>query len=274
LCDWDASSLKPGPSRNIDIWHGVLAEIDGLAPPVVLNRRLGELIPAAVTSCALAALDAGELPMLLGGDHRLTYSMLQAVTHRVAGIEVHHFDAHHDAHFSATLNNFSVFRFAADRLRLPVVRYGCREKPPGTPLPALPASAAGGAYVTIDLDYLDPVVLSSVSFPVPVPAGMTCTPATLTAQVAAIGRRLPIAGCDVLEWCGHLATAAERQVVITIIRALAEAAEQSQAADAAAVGSVVTGPVVAGRVASPAAAPVVAAPVVAGPAGPHGPALR
>jgi arginase family enzyme len=237
LCDWDASSLKPGPSQNNEVWRDLLPQIPGLAPPMVLNRRLGELIPSAVASCALAALDGGQVPMLLGGDHRLTYSMLQAVIHRLSGIEVHHFDAHHDAHFSATLNNFSVFRFAAERLRLPVIRYGCREPMPGTPLPTGPTPAAVSAYITIDLDYLDPAELDSVSFPVPVPDGLSCTVGTLTAEIARICAALPIAGCDVLEWCGNRSTAAQRQLVVTIIRALAAAAaRRSAAADLAVSG--------------------------------------
>jgi len=222
VCEWDGSSCKPGPSRNTDVWQDVLAEVDGLAPPVVLNRRLGELLPTALTACVSLILDAGEQPLILGGDHRVSYSALTAVTHCVGSVKVHLFDAHHDAHPGQVLTNFSVFHFATHRLGLRGERYGCREGGP-RPSPAPVAMSPGRAhyaYVTVDLDYLDPAVFSSVSFPVKTPPGMECTVDVLAAEVWRIGGELPIIGCDLVEWCGNRATNEEKQQVITALRAL------------------------------------------------------
>ena len=224
VCDWDASSTKPGTSSNSQVWRELLAEVPGLLPAVVLNRRLGELIPPAVTSCTLAALDAGEIPLLLGGDHRLTYDAVKAVVHRTAGVQVHHFDAHHDAHPSPTLSNFSVFDHLSRNLAVPVVRYGCRESPlptrdPATLPQAVPAQAA---YLSIDLDYLDPDGFSCVSFPVPVPAEGVCTVRSLTALITSIRASQPIVGFDIVEWCGHRANNQERQAVVEVLTALVQ----------------------------------------------------
>jgi len=212
--------VKPGPSGNALVWRDVLREVDGLADPIVLNRRLGELLPAAATACIAAVLADGEKPLLLGGDHRLSYCALTALAHYVGPVEVNLFDAHHDAHPGQTLSNFTVFRFAAERLGLPVHRHGCREQgqhppesrvPPGTPLPH-------HAYVTIDLDYLDPAIFTSVSFPTPTPDGMVCTVDTLAELVADVSCRLPVVGCDVVEWCAERASNDEIDQVSSILR--------------------------------------------------------
>jgi arginase family enzyme len=226
ICNWDGSSRIPGPSGNADAWRPLLSEHPDLHPPLVLNRRLGEAIPPALTACCLAVIDDGQAPLLLGGDHRLTFSVLDAISHRFGRATVHQFDAHHDAHADVMVNNYSVFRYAETELGHHVVRYGCREAPPAHPIrngrrAAQPS--ANSAYVSIDLDYLDPAGFSCVSFPSPVPAGMTCSVDTLVAELRRIGASgPPVVGADMVEWCGDRATDREREQVRRTLSATIE----------------------------------------------------
>jgi arginase family enzyme len=225
ICNWDASSLIPGPSRNADAWRPLLSEHPDLEPPLVLNRRLGEAIPSALAACCLVVIDDGQVPLLLGGDHRLSFSVLDAISHRYGRATVHQFDAHHDAHADVMVTNYSVFRYAETELGHHVVRYGCRETPPTHPIgngrPVLRSSSA--AYVSIDLDYLDPAEFGCVSFPSPVPSDMTCSVDTLVGQLRQIGASGScVVGADVVEWCGDRATDDERDQVRRILRATIE----------------------------------------------------
>lgn len=231
VCEWDGSSIYPGPSRNADSWRRLLPEVGGLADPIVFNRRLGEVIPVALTACVSATLAAGEVPLLLGGDHRLSYSALHAAVHQAGPLAVHLFDAHHDAHASQTLNNFSVFDFAAARLPIDVVRHGVREEP-GPARDHPPVAEPAAAYVTVDVDYLDPAHFAAVSHPLPVPEGATCDVPTLLATVADVAAETPIVGLDVVEWCADRATDAEHDTVLSLLRGLVELAAPAAARNA------------------------------------------
>ncbi|QSB04347.1 arginase family protein [Natronoglycomyces albus] len=221
VCDWDASSRKPGTGYNGPTWHEILDQVEGINAPIFLNRRLGEVIPLAITSLTTSILEAGERPLLLGGDHRLSFSALQAITHWYGHGIVHQFDAHHDAHVTPTLNNYSVFHFVQKRFGLPIERYGCRELP--VPAPIAHVRNPQYSYVTVDVDYLDPVEFSSVTFPETVPETMECTVATLTNQIETISHGPPILGCDLVEWASDRSTPAETSSVLTIVSALVDA---------------------------------------------------
>lgn len=224
VCDWDASSRRGGPGGNGPAWRDLLTGVR-TAGPIVLNRRLGEVLPAALTATVADVLVAGDRPLVLGGDHRLSYSALTAVAHTVGPVDVELFDAHHDAHPGQVLSNFTVFRFVVERLGLGVARHGCREDRPPAPLQQFPP--AGRAYLSVDLDYLDPAGFGSVNFPVPVPVGMTCTPRTLSDGIRAVAAGRPVIGCDLVEWCAERATDAERTVVAGVLADLVGALRSS-----------------------------------------------
>lgn len=218
VCDWDATSSRPGTSANASAWRDLIA-IEPVGAPVFLTRRLGECIPIALTALVCEVVDAGEVPLVLGGDHRLTHSVINGLRHRVSGLDIHHFDAHHDAHRAKTLNNYSFMYFMRD-WGLPVYRYGVRE-PGGDAVAAVgPAGASaerGLSYLTIDLDYLDPEILSSVTYPLPGSAAEGHDPETLCAHVRAISQSTDIVGADLVEWCAPRATVAETEVVAQIL---------------------------------------------------------
>ncbi|CAM3351920.1 arginase family protein [Stackebrandtia soli] len=220
VCDWDASSRKPGTGHNAHVWRELLPEVPGLAAPVVVNRRLGELVPVALTAVVSAALADGERPLVLGGDHRLSFSVLRAVCGYYDRPLVHHFDAHHDAHPSPSISNFSVFDHAARRLGVPVTRYGCREANP--PLPPSPVGPVSSAYISIDLDYLDPKLFGGVSFPEPVPDGLVVTPESLCDNISRIGDEFPVIGADLVEWRADAENPTEVAIVIEVLKGLSK----------------------------------------------------
>ncbi|QVJ01377.1 arginase family protein [Nocardiopsis eucommiae] len=185
-----------------------------------MNRRLGELIPATVTSCVSAVLANGEVPLLLGGDHRLSYSSLQAVNSHVDLSQVHQWDAHHDHHQSLTLNNYSVFHFAQSRLGMNIFRHGLRED--GAPPAQIPERPEKHVYVSIDADYLDPQDFASVSYPLPVKPSMRCDIETLLSEVEEVGRNFEVIGGDVVEWCGHRATEKEKEIVRRLVQGVVD----------------------------------------------------
>ena len=227
VCDWDAGSHLPGPSRNSGIWRDLLADRDDFLPPVVLNRRLGELTPAALTAVTSAVWAAGEPPLLLGGDHRLTSSPLTAAAHHFPRLCVHQFDAHHDHHIAPSLTNYSFMRAVTERIGFEVVRHGCREE--GAP-PTTTRGSDMEVYLTIDVDYFDPKWFTSVNYPVEVPDDSQYDLPTLTQTVHAIAAPARVIGADIVEWCADRATETEiatiRQlltVLSTVLRAASDA---------------------------------------------------
>jgi len=222
VCDWDATSHLPGPSRNSPVWRELLAGCDGLLAPVVLNRRLGELVPTALTAVAGRVWAAGEVPLVLGGDHRLTHAVLTAAVHVFPAVRVHQFDAHHDAHPAPSLTNYSFMRYVVDRLGCEVVRHGCRED--GGPAATAPTHPAAHSYLTVDLDYFDPARFASVNYPVEVPAGEVYDLDRFTTTVATVAGGTRVIGADVVEWCADRASGEEvelvRRVLATLISVL------------------------------------------------------
>jgi arginase family enzyme len=226
VCDWDAASTRPGTSENSLAWRGQLRDVTGIEEPIFLNRRLAELMPAILEAVVGSALAHGEQVIVLGGDHRLTYSVLKVLPHYTpSAFEVHQFDAHHDAHPAGSLSNFSFMHFVEHRLRRNVIRHGCREA--GAPPPK--RSQFGASYITVDVDYFDPAFFGCVTYPVPVPEGMKCNVETFQREIAEIAAGGPVLGCDIVEWQGDRATpeqsAVVHQVLTSLVGVMAERAK-------------------------------------------------
>lgn len=218
VADWDAGGHRPGAGENAHVWRDALADVDGLLPPRVLNRRLGEVLPTALRAVAASVLDAGETPLVLGGDHSVTYPVLHAVAHRFGLVDVHLLDAHHDHHPSPARSNYAVFRFAERDLGVRMVRHGLREPLPDDCPPHDPtADPRRHAYLTIDVDYFDPALVGSVNWPMPVPDGMTCDLQAAGALLDAIARDHVVVGADIVEWCGQRADDDERALVAGLL---------------------------------------------------------
>lgn len=160
---------------------------------------------------AIAGLDS--VPIALGGDHAVTFPIVQGLTARHGPLSILHVDAHPDLYddFGGNpLSHASPFaRIMEGGLASRLVQIGirtlnahCREQAARfgveiIPMPAFDARTApvlkGPLYISIDLDGIDPSEAPGVSHPEP--GGLTVREvlSVLHAQTA------PIVGADVAE---------------------------------------------------------------------------
>lgn len=202
LCDVDAGSTKSGPSNVRDHWLSVLAaQWPDHPPPLFIDRRHGQIAARLVESYCFAAVTAGLIPLVLGGDHATTYFAYSGVRQAVkATPDLVHLDAHHDAWPTENITNYS-FTWHLRRQGVVVDSLGVREEWPAGVSSRRPERESDLVYLSIDVDVLDPQVLSAVSFPVPIGAhGPSTNMEWLDSQLndAVAGRRLVAA--DIVEW--------------------------------------------------------------------------
>ena len=102
--------------------------------PVDCSGRPEEVMEN-VRRAVLAALDAGAMPVVLGGEHSLTYGEMVALKERFGSFGVVQFDAHadlRDSYEGSRWSHASVMRRAVADLELPLVQLGnrifCREE--------------------------------------------------------------------------------------------------------------------------------------------------
>jgi arginase len=142
-----------------------------------------EKIFAAIQERVGSLTDSGRRPVLLGGDHSITFPIVQAVAKRHAGLTIFHFDAHPDLYdefegdrlshacpfariMEAGLAKRLVqigIRTATKHQREQAARFGVEM----VEMRALPGfeklKSDGPIYVTFDMDVLDPAFAPGVS---------------------------------------------------------------------------------------------------------------
>lgn len=197
---------------------------------------------------AAEILDAGKLPLLLGGEHLVTLGAVQAVAQRYPDLHILHFDAHADLrqdYLGATLSHASVIRRCHDllgdgRIHQFCIRSGDREEfrfaQAGHTM-MQPFSFQGlsetvetlrrenaPVYLTIDLDCLDPSVFPGTGTP---EAGGVSFPQLLDAIRTACTAR--VVGADVNELAPMLdPTGASTATACKVVRELLLALSQGR----------------------------------------------
>ncbi len=195
-----------------------------------------EEIYARVEAIGRSLSNQERRPISIGGDHAITVPLLRGLLARPAQVVV--FDAHVD--FETLLDadgldykilchnnilNFLTYAANVDR----VICVGARESgiavlegsrvtviaPDGDPIGALGAilEHAGHpreAYVSFDVDVLDPSFIASVG--APSPGGLA--PADVHHAFEAIGRHCRIVGADIVEFCVDRATRRDEYLVV------------------------------------------------------------
>jgi agmatinase len=159
-------------------------------------------------------LAEGHRPLLLGGDHALTYPALQAMGAHYAGLTVLHFDAHPDLYDELDGNRFShacPFARAMESGRVArLIQVGIRSTTRHQREQArrfgvevhemrhrpwhLPMTFSGPLYITLDLDVLDPAFAPGVSHFEP--GGLTTRELIDILQ----GLKGPVVGGDIVEF--------------------------------------------------------------------------
>ena len=187
-----------------------------------------EQVMENVRKAVLAALDAGAMPVVLGGEHSLTYGEIAALKERYGRFGVVQFDAHadlRDSYEGSKWSHASVMRRAVKDLDLPLVQLGnriyCREELEarkehgvvswdapylcrhGIPDNLIPEDFPRNIFITFDVDGLDPSIMPETG--TPVPGGLDWYMALDLAARAMQGRR--VLGFDVVELApreGHI----------------------------------------------------------------------
>lgn len=204
--------------------RGVCAGALGLhttppARPPASARRRPEAWLTAIAARVGAALHAGALPLLLGGEHTVTLGAARAFHAAGRRVGFIQFDAHadlRDTYEGTPLSHACVMRRVFE-LGFPVLQLGTRatsaaerdfrrangiaafdaDRLAGQPPPArlLPANFPEEVYISFDVDALDPAAMPSTG--TPVAGGLLWREAA--ALLDAIAARRRIVGADVVE---------------------------------------------------------------------------
>lgn len=169
---------------------------------------------ALITAAVAAALLAGDAPLLLGGDHAVTFPIMQAIAAHHGPVDILHFDAHPDCYDVYAGNRRShASPFArimeaglASRLvqvgirtlssgqRDQISRFGIEIVPMRDFAADLVPRLAGPVYISLDLDGLDPAFAPGVSHPEP--GGLSIRDVlNVLARIEA-----PVIGADIVEY--------------------------------------------------------------------------
>ncbi|MCL7972053.1 MAG: agmatinase, partial [marine benthic group bacterium] len=198
-----------------------LPAVECPAEPEAMSERVRETVAGV--------LDAGELPVVLGGEHSVTIGAVAAAADRYSDLTVLQIDAHADTreeYGGSAYNHACVM--ARARERCPIIQVGIRsveaEELPGlnpdrvfwaheivpaasdTWMDEVVSLLTSVVYVTIDLDAFDPSLLPATG--TPEPGGLGWYPVNrLLRRVARASR---VVGFDVVELLpreGHHASA-------------------------------------------------------------------
>jgi agmatinase len=222
-----SASCPPGP--HLEVKLDAFAELRivdfGDAPVIPADAERSH---AAIETTVAQALAAGALPVTLGGDHSISEPAIRACAAKHGPVGVVHFDTHTDtgAEVFGVANSHGTFmRRLVDAGHVEGRRYaqiGLRGYWPGetefswqaehgiTSLfmhdvrdlgirevvrRATEAVGAGPAYLTVDVDVLDPAFVPGTG--TPEPGGMTAT--ELLLAVRTVASELELVGADVVE---------------------------------------------------------------------------
>jgi agmatinase len=196
---------------------------DDLGTPAVL-QDLGDLTLSADAAEARRTIEAavrlvlarGEKPLLVGGDHSITYPIVRAFSERAASLAIVHLDAHSDLYPEFQGDRYShacpFARIAEERLAAHVLQIGVRTLTAqqraqaakyGVEIvgaerwrDALPlvARLKSPVYLSLDLDVVEPMLAPGLSHPEP--GGLSVR--DVLDVFAAL--RVPLAGADVVEY--------------------------------------------------------------------------
>jgi arginase family enzyme len=213
LAGYDGTSRVPGTSLGPAALWNVLAE-EGAAERASPLSVTEESKNSAFW-CRKIARVVAEHPvkLTLGGEHLVSFPVIETLASKHPGLRVVVLDAHHDAYDFPLLTHYSLFHYVRHELALETLIVGARHELEQMPegcivvdgraatnteetIARMRAFVDGAPfYFSVDLDVLDPTVFAPVSDPVP--GGITVAQlTTLTRAMLDLG---PVA-VDVVEY--------------------------------------------------------------------------
>ena len=222
-----AASCPPGPHLEARVdWAEVLRVVDFGDAPVIPADPIGSR--ASIEALVRHVVEAGAVPVVLGGDHSIAEPDIRAVASRHGAVGLVHFDAHTDTGtevFGVEVSHGTpMYRLVRDGHVDPrrYVQIGLRGYWPGEPelawqrehgitsffmhdvrelgIDAVVERAAsivgdGPTFLSVDIDVLDPAFAPGTG--TPEPGGMTSV--DLLRACRTLASRLRIVGMDLVE---------------------------------------------------------------------------
>lgn len=189
VAGYDGTSRVPGTSDGaVRLWSA-LSELRAPTAAAWERSFIREDSKSSLITCRKirARADAQRFDLALGGEHLITFPLIESLHRAEPKLRLVVLDAHHDAYDYPLLTHFSLFHFLWEELKIPTmilgVRYEVEKAAPGCQLVPMAALRAQGIvatlarvqaftegapfYLSVDLDVLDPAALPAVSDPIP-----------------------------------------------------------------------------------------------------------
>ncbi len=177
---YDETSRIRGTSRGAEQFLDII-EADG-----VCNVTANGLDPSAYCKKIFVTAQTNKIRLAFGGEHTITFPLVEALKSFHPGLKIVVFDAHHDAYVYPLLNHYSVFYYTVSDLKIETLIVGARYELDkcyhGTKvisdekimslgtngvLNKIRAFIAGSPfYLSIDVDVLNPIEFPAVGGPV------------------------------------------------------------------------------------------------------------
>jgi arginase family enzyme len=199
---------------------GLLRDLRIATEPRFVHRRLGAIAPSVLAGLVANISKRGDLPLLLGGDHGLTWYSHQGLASTHGRVSVLHFDAHHDQWPTTTVSNYSVIH-AIRSAGANVEFRGVREPFPNPDETAHRIPSGSKVHISLDIDVLAPELFAAVSFPSSSP--LAYTPHRLQRELVDAIRDYQVVGIDLVEWCSQLSTEQEMGIISSILDTICSA---------------------------------------------------
>ncbi len=219
----ESDGESDGEDDGEDAWAGGTPADSGIHTWDMIRRLDFETVPdyfERTASVAAIALDLGAIPVILGGEHSITFAPVSACREKYGEIGVVQFDAHADlrkTYEGSPYSHACVMRRIVDELQLPIFQVGLRgisqeenrfiaeHRIPGLAAEEavvrqvselrLPEDFPEKVYITIDVDGLDPSIMPATGTPVPGGLGWY----QLMGMLKSIAAQRTIVGFDVVE---------------------------------------------------------------------------
>jgi agmatinase len=196
IVPYDGRSQYAGTSQSVESWREITRDNSRL----LIQRHRGDISRLLVQAAVRDLCEVGGYPLVLGGDHSLTWPALLSLVDCHGPVTVLHFDAHHDSHPAVELTHWSVMYHIKNRLPVTVVPVGYHRHHPDR-IPIAPSDPiTGPVYLTVDVDYFDPADVPSVLFPVSCHPGQRTSLTSFRKAISLCAG--PILGADIVEWRG------------------------------------------------------------------------
>ena len=195
IAPYDSSSKKALTSNSVLSWKKIIPSAKAI------ERQLAGLIPYIVYNEIKRCSLNNKFPLLIGGDHSLTYFSIKALTSLYGKLNILVFDAHHDAYKENYINHYSFFHHIKSTFGASILTIGCR-KDPKDALIDIDAieRLREPCYISLDLDFFSPRFVPTVMDPVLCDKDNDFSLTTFISYLNKI--QCDILGFDIVEWGG------------------------------------------------------------------------